>query len=77
MEEKKIYFNMYFPANIYELNYIFSENITCSNRPCKHGVCYDTPAGFRCDCDQGFSDIDCSAGKYFQLWIELDFVIVD
>nr|XP_022342981.1 uncharacterized protein LOC111136428 [Crassostrea virginica] len=30
------------------------ENITCSNRPCKHGVCYDTPPGSGVIVTKGF-----------------------
>ncbi|XP_048780715.2 neurogenic locus notch homolog protein 1-like [Ostrea edulis] len=37
--------------------------VKCSDNPCVHGACRDTPHGFRCTCPPDYTGLDCGTLK--------------
>ena len=37
----------------------------CESDPCVSGVCVDLPGEYLCECQAGYTGVDCETGKLF------------
>ena len=48
---------------IYIYIYIFLATNSCLSTPCLNGACVNSPSGYTCNCNRGYTGYTCQTGN--------------